>query len=610
MEQGVSEKEALKAALSQWGTGILGDAIGGFLSGSVMSGGKEYANARTNPLYQWNMPMSAARALNDIERSGLRRDRGNAEMTPPLPGSMQRNAQGEVTPNVETAGQEGLRYSILEGGDEQGKNDALNAAYQKANTAERSVEISKKLLDKYREISNNPLQKLVNVVKEFYDQNLKGRKATVNVNGRTLEISFENDGKKKSVGWRMNTDKAASFEKLYELTQNAEYAYSERNRDPNEATSVPIFHYFVGNIRMANETGNYQNVPVKIQVRDVVTSADEKETHYYTHNLDRRIAGSDSPVAGAQSPNIDSNAYTPAIERNVSQFVSSVNTPPLPTGRITTQKKRGRTAYQAYLDRYDEAVSLRLTAGPAERDTVWTRYLRRQEEELRAKALKTVEILGYVPEEYAGLLDEEPGTPSLAALAHHQNQRRNSDAEEHLHSESEEESVDKSGEDSIINHEPNIVNKVDTGKHRNENALTKSQLHEAIKWARKHGYNCDIEYSDYCSTAFIGYSDGACLLVIVTDALPSDAPRTANEAISLHGAIVHEVVGHYEAWLKGTSKSNEALEEAQASIRAAKFGLDLSEYERTLLYEDAMDRLANAGISFEKVKDQLDIWER
>ena len=163
----------------------------------------------------------------------------------------------------------------------------MSAAYQRANTEQRSVEITKKLLDKYRAISNNPLQKPVNAVKEFYDQNLKGRKATVSVNGGTLEISFENDGKKKSVGRRMNTDKAASFEILYELTQIAEYACSEENRDQKEATSIPLFHYFVGNIRMEGENGTYQDVPVKIQVRDVVTNQDEKEPHYYTHNLDK-----------------------------------------------------------------------------------------------------------------------------------------------------------------------------------------------------------------------------------------------------------------------------------------------------------------------------------
>ena len=65
MEQGVSEKEALGAAFKQWGTGILGDAIGGFLSGAGMGGVKEFSSARNNPLYRWNMPMAEARALQN-----------------------------------------------------------------------------------------------------------------------------------------------------------------------------------------------------------------------------------------------------------------------------------------------------------------------------------------------------------------------------------------------------------------------------------------------------------------------------------------------------------------------------------------------------------------
>ena len=41
MEQGVSEKEALKAAFGQWGTQVLGDFLGGLISGAGMGGIKE-----------------------------------------------------------------------------------------------------------------------------------------------------------------------------------------------------------------------------------------------------------------------------------------------------------------------------------------------------------------------------------------------------------------------------------------------------------------------------------------------------------------------------------------------------------------------------------------
>ena len=74
--------------------------------------------------------------------------------------------------------------------------------------------------------------------------------------------------------------------------------------------------------------------------------------------------------------------------------------------------------------------------------------------------------------------------------------------------------------------------------------------------------------------------------------------------------MAHEVVGHYEAWLKFTTQQNGILEEVQASLRASFFGVGLSQYERDLLYQDAMDRLLKANIAFEDIKDQLDIQER
>ena len=43
MEQGVSEKEALRAAMLQWGTEVLGDLLGGMISGLGMGGTKEIA---------------------------------------------------------------------------------------------------------------------------------------------------------------------------------------------------------------------------------------------------------------------------------------------------------------------------------------------------------------------------------------------------------------------------------------------------------------------------------------------------------------------------------------------------------------------------------------
>ena len=71
----------------------------------------------------------------------------------------------------------------------------------------------------------------------------------------------------------------------------------------------------------------------------------------------------------------------------------------------------------------------------AERETPWQRHLRRYEEKLRREeaeqrrqeAMKFTEIFGYVPEEHAEILDEEPGTDYLIVLVN-QSRRRQREA--------------------------------------------------------------------------------------------------------------------------------------------------------------------------------------
>ncbi len=102
---------------------------------------------------------------------------------------------------------------------------------------------------------------------------------------------------------------------------------------------------------------------------------------------------------------------------------------------------------------------------------------------------------------------------------------------------------------------------------------------------------------------------------------------TPNQRVSSGGAIGHEIVGHREADLAGKGKTqsyetyagmdpetrqvqqirDNALDEAQASLRAAKFTPDLSKKERKILFEDAMDRLEKVGLSVDDVPD-LDLY--
>ena len=64
------------------------------------------------------------------------------------------------------------------------------------------------------------------------------------------------------------------------------------------------------------------------------------------------------------------------------------------------------------------------------------------------------------------------------------------------------------------------------------------------------------------------------------------------------------------AWCKGTTQSNELFEEVQASLRASKFSVGLTDEEKEILHQDVIDRLSNAGIDLHDIMYNLDIWER
>lgn len=154
---------------------------------------------------------------------------------------------------------------------------------------------------------------------------------------------------------------------------------------------------------------------------------------------------------------------------------------------------------------------------------------------------------------------------------------------------------------------------IDTGGRRNEQPLTREQYAKAKEAARKQGYDGQIQYGRYSSTAFHGsqYDKELHFLVIGTDAYPAEPYHESPIGrISLDGCMAHEVVGHYEAWKKGTTQSSFYLEEAQACLRAAKFGIGITEEDRSSLFDAALEHLKDGKIDYDSVKHLLDIWER
>lgn len=115
-----------------------------------------------------------------------------------------------------------------------------------------------------------------------------------------------------------------------------------------------------------------------------------------------------------------------------------------------------------------------------------------------------------------------------------------------------------------------------------------------------------ISFTRDGNTAYYPGSDG---LRIAPDLLPHRNPpvgtMAANSRISWKGCIAHELKGHRRAAMAGKTHPNPLLEEAQASIRAARFGFDLSMPERFALLRDAASRLASNGIRLKDVKSEL-----
>lgn len=158
------------------------------------------------------------------------------------------------------------------------------------------------------------------------------------------------------------------------------------------------------------------------------------------------------------------------------------------------------------------------------------------------------------------------------------------------------------------------VYQVNTGGLRGELPLTdsqKKQISEYIKLVESAAPSnlILVRWVDTFELN-IGYNPGWDVLQIGSDVMPAVNPRgnntlTANDRLTWKSSIAHELVGHREAALAGKTQSEIPLEEAQASIRAARFAPSLSSTERYTLLRDGITRLYKAGIKVRQVKNIL-----
>lgn len=160
---------------------------------------------------------------------------------------------------------------------------------------------------------------------------------------------------------------------------------------------------------------------------------------------------------------------------------------------------------------------------------------------------------------------------------------------------------------------------VDTGGLRGELPLTNSQKDRISKYIKliESGAPSKVGVIRWVDEREMNtaYSPGFDLLNIGTDVMPAKQPKgqgtqKANTRLTWKSSIAHELVGHREAALRGNTQLETSLEEAQASIRAARFAPSLLSNERYTLLRDGITRLYKADLKIRQVKNILDINSR
>ena len=160
---------------------------------------------------------------------------------------------------------------------------------------------------------------------------------------------------------------------------------------------------------------------------------------------------------------------------------------------------------------------------------------------------------------------------------------------------------------------------------RNTEPLTEAQRAEVNNYAEELGIPEDtLMFTDNGDTGYAMFF-GVEKVQVGPDIVPHSQPQqsgiTANSRISIRGSLAHEWVGHGgarraernfktgEAGSLETDYYMNALEEAQASIRAARFAPGLTMQERYVLLRDGIARLRKQGIKIKDVRHLLYIEE-
>lgn len=219
-----------------------------------------------------------------------------------------------------------------------------------------------------------------------------------------------------------------------------------------------------------------------------------------------------------------------------------------------------------------------------------------------------LDVAGYKPEKYKEMFDEAEGE-TWEEKVNSLRRMQYAERKDVINAQKRAAYARKKRSNQLIKEDGRSIMNVSTGT-RNQKPLSEKEIKECILYATELGM--PEEYIKYSDNYYTSYSPMFDILLIGTDVLPKDGATTINGQLTMKCAIAHEIVGHREVSLNGVSNfaKDDPRDEAQASIRAARFAPGLSMKERNMLIKDAITRLRNGGYKVREVKDSLDIYKR
>ena len=138
-----------------------------------------------------------------------------------------------------------------------------------------------------------------------------------------MTIEFQGDGRNKSVGWRLSVERASSFEFMHDIFKNSEYGYSQLNRNAEQRSDIPQFHYFVSTVSM-NIDGKERIMPVKLFVREMIEDGNVRNRYYY-HTVATKNNGIKRPVPNTLNKYQDtSNARIDTVNSDFTENLGEV----------------------------------------------------------------------------------------------------------------------------------------------------------------------------------------------------------------------------------------------------------------------------------------------